>query len=145
MTMKKVADVLDHKYPQFNTVLPDCLVSDALYQMSCENVDYLIVLEDDKFLGILSEHDIATKVLFAPKPLNQTYVREFMSSTLPIVSETDSIEHCMQIIERYNAHHIIVYDRFAFKGVITAHDLMKQALNGKANSLAHEENFEWNY
>jgi predicted transcriptional regulator len=143
--MKKVADVLDHKYPQFNTVLPDCLVSDALYQMSCENVDYLIVLEGDKFQGILSDHDIATKVLFAPKPLNQTYVREFMSSTLPVVSENDSIEYCMQIAERYHARHIIVYDSFSFKGVLSTHDLMKHALDSRANIYAGEDSFEWNY
>ena len=46
--MEKVADVLDRKYPQFNTVSPRCLVSDALYQMASENVDHLIVLEDEK-------------------------------------------------------------------------------------------------
>jgi len=143
--MKKVADVLDRKYPQFNTVLPDCLVSDALYQMSCENVDFLIVLEDEKLLGILSDHDIATKVLFAPKPLNQTHVREFMSSPFPIVSENDSIQHCMQIAERYHAQHIVVYDCFSFKGVVTMHDLMTHALNIRAGVLEQEESFQWNY
>jgi hypothetical protein len=48
--MQKIADILSRNYPQFNTVVPHCLVSDALYQMSSENVDYLIVMEDDKFL-----------------------------------------------------------------------------------------------
>lgn len=145
MNMKKVADVLDRKYPQFNTVLPDCLVSDALYQMSCENVDYLIVIENEKFLGILSDHDIATKVLFAPKPLNQTNVREFMSSTLPVVSEKDSVEHCMKVMERYNARHIVVFDSFSFLGVISARDLMKHALDNRQDIIEEADAFEWNY
>ena len=62
--MEKIAEVLARKYPQFNTVIPDCLVSDALYQMRCENVDYLIVMEDEKFHGVISDHDIAGRILF---------------------------------------------------------------------------------
>ena len=62
--MERIADVLARKYPQFNTVVPDCLVSDALYQMCSENVDYLIVLEEDKFQGVITDHDIASRILF---------------------------------------------------------------------------------
>ena len=65
--MERIADVLDRKYPQFNTVYADCLISDALYQMRCENVDFLIVLHNERFLGILTDHDIAHHVLFIEK------------------------------------------------------------------------------
>src|SRR5215217_7996313 len=112
--MEKVADVLDRKYPQFNTVSPNCLVSDALYQMACENVDHLIVLDEDKFMGVLTEQDIA--------------VKEFTNRTLPVATSDDSLEQCMQLMERYNAKHLAVYDSFIFKGVVSSYDLMHQAL-----------------
>ena len=73
--MEKIADVLARKYPQFNTVVPDCYVSDALYQMRCENVDYLIVLEEDKFQGVISDHEIAGRILFEDRPLNKILVQ----------------------------------------------------------------------
>jgi predicted transcriptional regulator len=66
--MERLADVLGHKYPQFNTTSPDHLVSDALYQMAAENVDYLIVYDDNRFTGIISSNDIANKVLLADRP-----------------------------------------------------------------------------
>src|SRR5688500_16572309 len=98
--MEKVADVLGQKYPQFNTISPGHLISDALYQMCCENVDYLIVIEEDKFAGILTDHDVTNKVLFANKPLNEIMVKEFMNRSLPVASSHDSIEYCMQLLER---------------------------------------------
>ena len=91
--MEKVADVLGRKYPQFNNIPPDCFVSDALYQMLCENVDHLIVLDNDKFMGIITDHDIATKVLFDERPLKNIQVREFMNRTLPVATSDDSLEH----------------------------------------------------
>src|SRR5690348_7507346 len=77
--MERIAEVLARKYPQFNNVSPACLVSDALYQMRCENLDYLIVMEDDKFQGVISDHDIASRILFEDRPLNKIQVKEFMS------------------------------------------------------------------
>ncbi|HVK96486.1 MAG TPA: CBS domain-containing protein [Flavisolibacter sp.] len=131
--MEKVADVLARKYPQFNTATPDCLVSDALYQMCCENVEYLIVLEDERFLGVITHHDIASKVLFDHRPLNKIIVKEFMNTTLPVATSENSLEYCMQLIERYNARHIAIFDDFDFKGVVSSHDLMQQALTRNEN------------
>ena len=147
--MERIADILDRKYPQFNTVSPDCMVSDALYQMTCENVDHLIVMEDDKFMGLLTEHDIATKVLFAEKPLKHIAVREFMNRTLPVAMSTDSIEHGMQLMERFHSSHLAIFDSFDFKGVICSADLLQEALS-KRNATFDDvvitrQGYPWNY
>ncbi|MGN6163341.1 MAG: CBS domain-containing protein [Flavisolibacter sp.] len=147
--MEKVADVLDRKYPQFNTVSPNCLVSDALYQMASENVDHLIVLEDEKFMGILTDHDIASKVLFDERPLKKIPVKEFMNRTLPVATSEDSLEHCMQLMERFNARHLAVYDSFIFKGVVSSHDIIQQALNKRKETFEEKnyvrQGYPWNY
>jgi CBS domain-containing protein len=147
--METVADVLDRKFPQFNTVSPDCMVSDALYQMSCENVDHLIVLENDKFIGVLTDHDSASKVLFAESPLNKIYVREFMNRTLPVATSDDSLEYCMQMMERFNAKHLAVFDSFDFKGVVSSHDLIQEALNKRKATFQgakiRRQGYPWNY
>ena len=135
--MEKVAEVLDRKYPQFNTVSPQHSISDALYQMCCENIDYLIVLENDKFTGILTEHDVANKVLLANKPLTDITVNEFMNRNVPVATSNDSVEYCMQVLDQHNAHHLAIYDRFTFKGVISLYDLMKQTLSKRDATFAH--------
>src|SRR5438309_9970843 len=110
--MEKITDVLDRNQPQFNTVTTTTSVRDALYKMYCEHIDYLIVQEDGKFAGILTEHDVAGKVLFSDKPLQQTLVKEFMTTEVPAITPDDSLEYAMQMLEHYNARHLAVYEDF---------------------------------
>lgn len=121
--MEKVAEILDRKHPQFNTITADALVSDALYQMCCENTDFLIVLNEGRFQGVISDHDIASKVLFANRPLNQIEVKEFMNRTLPVATSENSQSYCLQLMEKYHARHVAIFDDFNFRGVLSAQDL----------------------
>jgi len=147
--MEKLAEVLARKYPQFNTVVPGCQVSDALYQMCCENVDFLIVMEEEKFLGIITDHDIASRVLFDNRPLNKIPVRDFMSRTLPVVTSENSIEYSMQVMERYQVKHVAVYDQFEFRGVISSQDVMQEMLHHRNADFEEMEDvrqgYPWRY
>ena len=131
--MEKVAELISRKYPQFNTVVADCFVSDALYQMCCENIDCLIVMEGDRFKGLITDHDIASKILFENRPLNTIRVNEFMNTSLPVATPETSLQNCMQLMERFNVRHLVVFDRFEFKGVVSTYDLMQEALHKPAS------------
>lgn len=134
--MEKITDLLGGNHPQFNTVTTTASVRDALYKMYCEHTDYLIVQENDKFMGLLTEHDVAGKVLFTDKPLQNTLVKEFMTRDIPFVTEDDSLEYAMQLLEHHNARYLAVYEGFDFKAIISAQDLMRQTL--KKRHLAFE-------
>ena len=127
--MEKIADVLGRKFPQFNTVSPNHSVSDALYQMSAENVDYLIVMDDERFMGIISSTDIANKVLLVDKQLNKVKVCECSNMKLPVAMLNDPLEFGMELLERHNAKYLAVYDQFDFKGIVTSYDLMQYTLS----------------
>jgi CBS domain-containing protein len=148
--MQKLADVLEPKYPQFNTVSYDCFASDALYQMACENVDHLIVINDaDRFMGIITDHDIASKVLFDERPLKKIRVKEYMTRTIPTATPDDSLEHCMQLMDRFHSKHVAVFRDFEFCGIVSSHDLMHQAVN-KRKAIFEEQSevrqgYPWNY
>lgn len=147
--MQQVADLLTRIYPQFNTAAANCRVSDALYQMCCENVDYLIILEDNKFMGIITDHDIASKILFENRPLKEIEVREFMNTSLPVATPETSLQSCMKLMERYNVRHLAIYDRFDFKGVVSSYEVMQAALDKETGIFEDEEpprlGYPWNY
>ena len=126
--MEKITDLLARSHPQFNTVSPAATVKDALYKMYCEHVDFLIVMEAEKFVGILTEHDVAGKVLFSDKPLQHTKVEEFMTTEIPVVSDEDSLEYGMQLLEHHKARYLAVYEEFSFKAIVSVQDLMRHAL-----------------
>jgi CBS domain-containing protein len=75
-------------------------------------------------------------------------VSEFMTTYLPVATLSDSLEYCMQIMERHNTRFIAVYDRFDFKGIVSSYDLMKQALSKRKatfDGVDEEHTFSWNY
>ena len=120
---------------------------DALHQMRCEHVDYLIIMDDDeRFIGILTDHDIAEKV-FRFKDLENATVRDFMNTNLPVSNADDSLEYCMQLMERYNVSYLVVYDQFEFMGVVSMNDLMKQALTMRKDTFTEQtdELYAWSY
>jgi predicted transcriptional regulator len=144
--MTCLTKILDAKYPQFNTTTPEHLLTDALYQMCCENVEYLIVLEADQFIGLLSEHDITQKILTADKPLNRLRVGDLMNRNLPVASATDSIDYTMQLLDRYNTRYLAIYDGLEFKGVVSETDLLKSAIDQfQLITVAEERAYPWNY
>lgn len=147
--MEQIVDVLVRRYPQFNTIVSSCLVSDALYQMTAENSDYLIVMDDERFQGIVTDHDIASKILFEDRPLNKIPVTEFMNKTLPISTPDASLEQTMQLMDRYHVKHLAIFDRFHFLGVVSLNDLMKEQLNRHSQVFDEADNkrqgYPWNY
>jgi CBS domain-containing protein len=127
--MEKIAAILDRRQIHFNKISPDCSVSHALFRMSTENTEYLIVLnEDEKFLGLLTEHAIARKTLFASRPIEEISVKEIMNTSVPYSDVNDSIEQCMRLMKRYNTRYLPVFEGAAFCGIISADDILEEAV-----------------
>jgi CBS domain-containing protein len=139
--MERITLILDRKAAHFHTVSPDCNISDALQQMHCENVDHLVVLDDeDKFLGVLSDHEIANKVLLGKKSLHNTTVREVMNNHLPFATTDDTVEKCMRTMRQHNVKYLPVFEEFDFKGVISSDDIIHEVVANRMKIFDAEEN-----
>ena len=88
--------------------------------MCSENVDFLIVYRKRKYPGVITDQDIAAKILYEERPLNKIVVKDFVNTTLPVITSADNIGQCMQLMERYHAKHVAVFDNdnLVFKGVL---------------------------
>ncbi len=130
--MEKIASILSRKQSHFNNVSSSSLVSDALHKMSCQNIDYVVVIdENENFAGLLSEHDIATKVMLINKPLNKTKVSDVMNSRLPHATSYDTVEECMQLMQRHRTRYVPVFEDFNFIGVISSEDILSEAVHNR--------------
>lgn len=127
--MEKITTILRRKEAHFHTVSPDCQLTNALHQMHCENVDYLVVLdENDRFLGILSDHDIATKIVFGKRPLQTSHVKDVMNTNFPVATIEDTVEKCMLTMRQHNVRFIPVFEGFEFKGVVSSDDIIREII-----------------
>lgn len=138
--MELITSILNRKVPHIHRVAPESTVTNALQQMRSENVDYLVVMnDDDRFLGILTDQDVATKVIFGRKPLHTTPVREIMNTRLPVATVNDTVERCMRTMRQYNVRFVLVFDGFDFRGVVSSDDIISEALENKVEIFDGEE------
>lgn len=137
--MHTVAEILQNKGPVFNTVDADTLVLHALESMKARNLSYLVVQRNNEYLGLISERDYAHKIILMNKTSDTTTVAEIMSTNLPVVSSSTTVEDCMIIMNNLQTRYLPVFDGSEFKGVITIHDLMRQAIRKNEEIPANKD------
>jgi len=129
--MRTVQDILDTKQRTFSVIAPDALVIDAINQLNSVNLSYLIVMDGKEYKGIFSERDYTRNVILKGRASNTTLVKDAMTIDLPMVELTDSVEHCMNLMNSHKTRYLLAYDDGRFENVITIHDLLRQVIANK--------------
>ncbi|MEP6467660.1 MAG: CBS domain-containing protein [Parafilimonas sp.] len=148
--MRTAKDIFQQKGTQFNSIKFDKTVLEAIGLMKAENVCFFIVKDaNDKYLGIFSERDYTHKVILENKQSSTTKVSEIMTANLANASLEDSTSKLMLLINSSKARYLPVFDGNNFIGIITIHDLMREAMldyeKGKQNLDAHQKEFLKNH
>src|SRR6185295_8756390 len=129
--MRTVKEILDTKTRPFNHISPSTLVIEALNLLNSVNLSYLVVIDNDEYKGIFSERDYTRNVILKGRASNTTMVHEVMTTDLPIVALSDTVEYCMNLMNSHKTRYLLAYDEMSFKGVITIHDLLRQAITNR--------------
>ena len=78
--------ILNQKTGEVWSIAPDATVYDAVSLMAEKNVGALLVVENGRLVGIISERDYTRKVMLRGKRSRETQVREIMSTQLTTVA-----------------------------------------------------------
>jgi signal-transduction protein with cAMP-binding, CBS, and nucleotidyltransferase domain len=132
--MKTVNQILKDKPSYFNVVNPKHTVIEALRIMKRENLSYVIVMQDEKYLGIMSEKDYSRKVILEGKDSSSTIVKEIMEADMPFVDINDTSDKCLAMMGTFNARYLPVLEDQYFRGIITIHDIMRVLLAEKIDT-----------
>ena len=139
--MHTVAAVLKRKNFIPVTVSPDATVSEALTIMAEKNIGSVVVMQQEAYLGIMTERDYSRKVILKGKNSTGTKVAEIMSTDLPSVKPTDSIEHCMQLMTEKNIRYMPVFDHAALTGIISMSDVVKETILLQKETINHLQSY----
>ena len=127
--MKTVAQILDSKGHDVWAVDPGDTVLDSLKMMADKRVGALLVMDDEKLVGIVTERDYARKVILEGKSSKQTAVRDIMSDKVLCVSPDRTVDECMALMTDKRARHLPVLDHKKVIGVVSIGDLVKAVIN----------------
>jgi len=131
--MKKVAHILAHKGKRITSVTPETTVLDALRIMANQNIGSVMVMEGNRYLGIMTERDYSRKVILLGKSSTDTPVSEIMSRDFPAITPNDTVEFCMQLMSDKNIRYLPVFENDVLCGIVSINDVVRETI------LTHEE------
>jgi|SRR5687768_8072616 len=133
----KVKDILKTKGNTVLSVTPDTLIFDALYLMSEKNVGALLVMENEKLVGIFSERDYARKIILKGRTSLDTEVSEIMTEDVFTVTPEETIDQCMMIMSGKRFRHLPVVQGSKVVGVISIGDVVKFIIEEQETVIEH--------
>jgi len=139
--MNTVSAVLTRKNFTPVTISPDANVSEALRIMAEKNIGSVVVMQEDQYMGIMTERDYSRKVILKGKNSTDTTVAEIMSTDLPSVKPSDSIEHCMQVMTDKNIRYMPVFDNAKLTGIISMSDVVKETILAQKETINHLQSY----
>lgn len=123
--MKTVREILHDKGTQVWTIAPDQTVFDALTLMGQKEIGALIVVENGKLIGVISERDYARKVILKGKTSRETRVQEIMSTPVISVELAQSVQTCLNLMTEKRIRHLPVLADDQLVGIVSIGDLVK--------------------
>lgn len=116
-------------------------VYDAIATMAYRQVGALIVVDNGRVAGIITERDYARKIVLLDRSSRQTMVREVMSSTVRFVGPEHTTEHCMALMTEHRIRYLPVIDRGQVVGMISIGDLIMNVVSEQENTIQQLENY----
>ncbi len=126
--MDKVADILAAKGATVHTITPSASVFDAITRMDALNVGALIVLQDDRVAGVITERDYMQKIALLGRTSRDTPVAEIMTRKVAFVSSSCDIEEALAIMTERRVRHLPVMDGGRLAGLVSIGDCVKHII-----------------
>ena len=139
--MKLVKHLLDRKGRHVISVAPDTSVLDAIKLMADKAVGSLVVMQDDKLLGIMSERDYARKVIIKGRSSESTPVSEIMTADVITTSSAHTVNECMNQMTERKIRHLPVVEDEKVIGMISIGDLVEAIISDQQEEIEQLEHY----
>jgi len=139
--MHTIHQILQGKGNEIISVGPDSIVYDAVRKMAEKGIGALLVLENDKPVGMLSERDYARKVILEGRRSRETYVHEIMSSPLITIEGRATADAGLALMTRHRIRHLPVVDEGELVGVVSIGDLVNAVIEDQQHLIEELERY----
>jgi CBS domain-containing protein len=139
--MKTVKQLLSAKGGQVYAIDPDAKVIDALRLMAEKHVGALVVTQNERLSGIISERDYARKMTLHGKSSQDTPVRDIMTADVITVEPERTVEECMALVTSRRIRHLPVCEGERLVGLISIGDLVKEVIAEQARTIRELESY----
>ena len=133
--MRKLRDIMREGF--LFAVRKDATVAEAARTMTEKNVGIVVVLEDDRLIGVFSERDAVRRVIDKGLDPACTAVEQVMTRDLVMVDEDEDYQIAMRTMDQANIRHIPVVRKTQVISMLSIRDLMRVDLQRMSEEIRY--------
>ncbi len=123
------------------SVAPGASVMDAARMMAERRIGGLLVTENERIVGIVTERDFARRLALSAFPCGEILVREIMSAPVLYVRPDQTGAECMALMTENRLRHLPVVDEGKLIGLISIGDLVKNVISHQKFMIEQLEHY----
>jgi len=139
--MTAISKLLGDKGREVWTVGPDESLRQAMVLMAEKNVGALPVVEGERIVGILSERDVARRVVIEGLDAAAIRVAELMTREVLCASPEETVEQCLALVSEKRCRHLPVIEAGRLVGLISIGDLVKSIIAEQQFTISQLERY----
>lgn len=139
--MHSISDILRRKGTEIWCAAPDETVLDAIRRMAEHGVGALLVMQDDRLVGLISERDYSRKVILKGLRSRDTAVESVMSVPVLTIPPDATVREGLAMMTDKFVRHLPVTDDSRVIGVVSIGDLVKAVIEEQATVIEHLERY----
>ena len=139
--MKPVIELLKKRDPRVYQVPPDLLVFDGLKLLAEYEVGAVVVMDEGRLVGVLSERDYTRKVALQGRNSRETRVADIMTREVVTVTPQTGTNTCMALMSQKKIRHLPVVDGDQVLGMISIRDIMDDIIAGHEETIVQLQNY----
>lgn len=139
--MYMVEDILQTKGKAVWSLAPQSTMKEALHLLGEKNIGALIVLDEGKVVGILSERDIVRQMDKEGHCDMEMPVSKLMTREVITVGSEKTLDACMKLMTLKHIRHLPVVDEGALVGVISIGDVVRWVIDDQLHKINDLEKF----
>lgn len=136
-----VAAVLKTKGSAVHSVRPTETVFEAIKLMAGKNVGALLVMDEERLVGVISERDYTRKVALMGKDSRNTLVRDIITNRLFTVAPAATVSECLRLMVDNRIRHLPVVEENAVVGVVSIGDLVNWIINSQTAAIEQLQSY----
>ena len=136
----KLREILKCKGDNVHTVSMHATLQEVVDALVRNNCGSLVVLENDRMCGIITERDIL-RAAAVGTPLGESRVKQHMSMNLLVGNPVDEIGTAMGMMTEHRVRHLPIVEQDELVGIISIGDVVK----AQHDQLTMENHYLKNY